>query len=77
MSNPVTKIEHVAETVGKDVLRAAEDLFHVGDAVVKALATASKLTPAFKAELAILIADAEPLAARWHRPSQPAERTSR
>lgn len=63
MSNAITKIEHGAETVGKDALKVVEVVGRAGADLTRVLATAKTLSPAFKAELAKLIADAEPIAA--------------
>jgi hypothetical protein len=62
MSTAFQKIESVAVTAGKDIGHVVEDVITVGDSVVKVLTDAKTLAPAFKSELATLIADAEPIA---------------
>ena len=59
---PFQKIEHVAETVGKDVAHLAADIIHVGEDVFKVLSDTKTLAPAFRAELSTLIADTQPIA---------------
>jgi len=62
MSNPIASIGHGLETVGKDIAIGVADVLHVGEDVFKVLTDAKTLAPAFKTELATLIADAEPIA---------------
>ena len=54
--------ETIAVNVEKKVAVAVEDVVHVGSDVFKILADVKTLTPAFRAELGTLIADASPIA---------------
>jgi hypothetical protein len=56
-------ITTIAETAGKDIEHVAEDVVGVGSDLLNLLTQAKQLAPAFKTELATLIADVEPIAA--------------
>lgn len=62
MSNPFATIGHGLETAAKDVAHVCEEIVHVATDIVAVLEDTQKLTPAFKTELAMLIADVQPIA---------------
>jgi hypothetical protein len=61
MSNVFQEIGHGLKVAGEDVVKGVEDVITVGGKVIRAIGDAKALTPDFKAELAKLINDAEPI----------------
>ena len=60
--NVFQKVEAGVVTAGKEVVKVAEEIVHVGSDVYRVLTSVNQLAPGFKAELSTLIADAQPIA---------------